>query len=413
MPTAATGPALPRALFEPAAASKAQAHEPTVALTAGQMDVLTPLRLGLAGKRLWRELRLLDRLCRRSTNQHRAAEYQRKTAHVRRVLERLRGLRLESLLPERPRAGAGHSAATKSTVDATPFPVLLRLVGAYAVLCKGLEVLEAAYLSYRGVAMQTYFMPLMLSLSAVVARLHVLARDLVKQCETCYDLVWAWSREVPPVEYPEYAWRLPPTLASYAAVVAPNAPRASTTADEMAVLAAQTAGQDIGDSDSEADAPEDDKTSAPKSGRSAAGAPLDEASSVSDAFWAAISDPPAARFELESKPKIQDKSKTDVLARKSGGGVAKKASPAAHPAKKATVADSPLALPSVPATGKTTEPKANPKHRPGSKPQGKPAAKVEGKPSSKPSSKLAKQAATKPRPKASAADEIDDIFGGI
>ncbi|KAI8927992.1 hypothetical protein BC831DRAFT_548758 [Entophlyctis helioformis] len=210
-----------RTTFVGAAATRAEAaaasdtgtsHDSVpVQVSATQFDLLQPYRQVLAAKRFWREFFLFDRLQHKNALQHRSSVHRRKAVQVQRIVRRLKELELETLLPERAKATTKASAPSKSGTlsrekqSVHVFPILLRLVGGYALLRKLIDSIEEAYLAYHMVASQTYFMSTSLTFCAILARMHFLVKHELKELEGLYDLVWSWAQTVDEIHLPTYA----------------------------------------------------------------------------------------------------------------------------------------------------------------------------------------------------------------
>ncbi|KAJ3265416.1 hypothetical protein HK104_006299, partial [Borealophlyctis nickersoniae] len=175
-------------------------------------------RKGFARKEFWAEVHVLDRIRYKNEKQHRTGGYFKKLLAVKRILRRLQELALDKLIDDL--LDIMQPSRTKKSMGRWEYLpqrqyfayMLVRLMGAYAVLTKMSGLIRTAYLSFQSVASQTYFMAFSLVSMSSLARLHLLGKQMRKDVSDCYDLVWMWMGHVPAPE--KYAATLPVSLSA-------------------------------------------------------------------------------------------------------------------------------------------------------------------------------------------------------
>ncbi|KAJ3215869.1 hypothetical protein HDU67_010226 [Dinochytrium kinnereticum] len=159
---------------------------------------------------------------------------------VKRILNRFDDLNLETSLDEMlsfmsPSTTGSKKAIKKASVGTGTFVlppfelaglILTRMVGAYALLDKLMNVLESSYSQFRALVGQTYFMPLALAAMGIMARQWILAKKMKSDLEAAFKSL-RWNLQDFPVgvitksvfkrlgnvlEVPDYALILPESI---------------------------------------------------------------------------------------------------------------------------------------------------------------------------------------------------------
>ncbi|KAJ3004959.1 hypothetical protein HKX48_000975 [Thoreauomyces humboldtii] len=171
------------------------------------------------------EAAALDRLRYKNTNQHRTTPYFRKLLAVRRLLARVAQHDLEPLLasliadmhPNRTKRNLGRWERFPSRASITHS--LLTLAGAYVLLHPLMDATVHAYVGFRQLVAQSYFMQFALVAMAGLSRIHVLAKVRAREIEELYAVLAAWAKRVPLTHadvqaYPAVQVDLPVTLSA-------------------------------------------------------------------------------------------------------------------------------------------------------------------------------------------------------
>ncbi|KAI9004717.1 hypothetical protein BC832DRAFT_592651 [Gaertneriomyces semiglobifer] len=180
------------------------------------------LKRALSASQFPAEFASLDRLRYKNSNQHRSSFHFRKLMLVRKLLQRLREVQIEVLLEEL--VSVMHPNKTKNHRGVwTCLPsrnymayVLARLISAYGLTLQASTALNDAYVAFRSVASQTYFMAVSVVAMSSTARLHLLLRHMLRDIASCYELLYEWMLAVPEDsdDEVEYCRQLPATLSA-------------------------------------------------------------------------------------------------------------------------------------------------------------------------------------------------------
>ncbi|KAJ3076774.1 hypothetical protein HDU98_000074 [Podochytrium sp. JEL0797] len=140
------------------------------------------------------EALLFDRFLYKNANQHKTAKYFKMATRVKKLLARLQRSELEKCVRAVLGAMAVKNPKSYKPSDSDVLPdislltSLLDAIKTHHVLLK-LTVCStrAAYCSFKVVAAQTYFVPLMLTFMAVLSRIHQIALSIMKDLQDSYE----------------------------------------------------------------------------------------------------------------------------------------------------------------------------------------------------------------------------------
>ncbi|KAI9095961.1 hypothetical protein DFS34DRAFT_651218 [Phlyctochytrium arcticum] len=150
-------------------------------------------------REFWLDVKAMDRLRYKNHNQHRTSLHFRRWQETRKTLQRLNELNIPGLLtdiidcmhPQRNKRGLG----PLEFVPSQNFLIYstIRTASLHRLLFKLEESLKDAYIAFRALVKQTYFMPLSMLVMAALSRLFIFVQEQQNAAEGLYSLLRSWS----------------------------------------------------------------------------------------------------------------------------------------------------------------------------------------------------------------------------